>query len=642
MSTICVNTDKCVGCNACVRACPVGDANIARKDENDNLVITIDDDRCIKCGACIRACSHGARSFNDDIDRFLADLKRGEEIAMIAAPAIKIAFDGNWRHALQWLRNQGVKAIYDVAYGADICTWAHIRYLEQHPGAKVISQPCAAVVNYALYHRPELIKSLSPIHSPMLCMAIYMRKVLGFKGKIAAISPCIAKIDEFHQTGLIDYNVTMEHLKKHFQDNNVNLPLVKIYSEFEFDGYQGLEGAIYPKPGGLMRNLQIHKPELSVITSEGPDKLYKDLDIYLEQKKEHLPAVFDVLNCETGCNGGPATGVDYHRFIMNDIMYDVEQYASQVRKKNTSKKGVDKEFEAFDKMLNLNDFIRTYQPLKKTTVNVTEADINRAFEALGKHTEIERNFDCHACGYSSCREMAVALAKGINAKENCYQYIMKTIREERHKVAEVNSEVLQMNQELMEIFGQLTLNIDKVKEEADSIKEAGAKSSNEMSSVAEHMSQLNTLNQNIAEAVKNINSNVEKYADMTQDVEKIAGKINLLSLNAAIEAARAGEAGRGFAVVASNIRELSENSKTSVGSAKKNDEGINNAIEEINVVIKHFNDTVEEMVSIVNSAITNVENTSENSRMIQDSMITVSQIADKVQQVIQQTNSILS
>ena len=642
MSTICVNTDKCVGCNACVRACPVGDANIARKDENDNLVITIDDDRCIKCGACIRACSHGARSFNDDIDRFLADLKRGEEIAMIAAPAIKIAFDGNWRHALQWLRNQGVKAIYDVAYGAEICTWAHIRYLEQHPGAKVISQPCAAVVNYALYHRPELIKSLSPIHSPMLCMAIYMRKVLGFKGKIAAISPCIAKIDEFHQTGLIDYNVTMEHLKKHFQDNNVNLPLVKIYSEFEFDGYQGLEGAIYPKPGGLMKNLQIHKPELSVVTSEGPDKLYKDLDIYLEQKKEHLPAVFDVLNCETGCNGGPATGVDYHRFIMNDIMYDVEQYASQVRKKNTSKKGVDKEFEAFDKMLNLNDFIRTYQPLKKTTVNVTEADINRAFEALGKHTEIERNFDCHACGYSSCREMAVALAKGINAKENCYQYIMKTIREERHKVAEVNSEVLQMNQELMEIFGQLTLNIDKVKEEADSIKEAGAKSSNEMSSVAEHMSQLNTLNQNIAEAVKNINSNVEKYADMTQDVEKIAGKINLLSLNAAIEAARAGEAGRGFAVVASNIRELSENSKTSVGSAKKNDEGINNAIEEINVVIKHFNDTVEEMVSIVNGAITNVENTSENSRMIQDSMITVSQIADKVQQVIQQTNSILS
>ena len=35
---------------------------------------------------------------------------------MIAAPAIKIAFDGNWRHALQWLRNQGVAGVYDVAF----------------------------------------------------------------------------------------------------------------------------------------------------------------------------------------------------------------------------------------------------------------------------------------------------------------------------------------------------------------------------------------------------------------------------------------------------------------------------------------------------------------------------------------------
>lgn len=105
-------------------------------------------------------------------------------MAVIAAPAIKIAFDGNLRHALQWIRNQGVKKIYDVGFGADICTWAHLRYLQMHPNAKVISQPCAAVVNYVLRHKPELIPHLSPIHSPMMCLAIYIRKVLGFRGKI--------------------------------------------------------------------------------------------------------------------------------------------------------------------------------------------------------------------------------------------------------------------------------------------------------------------------------------------------------------------------------------------------------------------------------------------------------------------------
>ena len=278
MSIINVDIDKCVGCNACVRACPVGDANIARIDAEGKLKIMIDDEKCIKCGACIRACSHNARSYIDDTQRFLQDLAGGQEIALIAAPSIKIAFDGNWRHALQWLHNHGIKKIYDVSFGADICTWAHLRYLEKNPGKKLISQPCAAVVNYVQRHKPELFSNLSPIHSPMLCLAVYIKKVIGYRGKIAAISPCVAKIEEFRETGLVDYNVTMEHLKRYFDENGVKLPEVKIFSEFEFDGQQGLEGAIYPKPGGLMSNILTHAPSLNVITSEGTESLYHDME----------------------------------------------------------------------------------------------------------------------------------------------------------------------------------------------------------------------------------------------------------------------------------------------------------------------------------------------------------------------------
>lgn len=642
MSIIGLQEEKCVGCNACVRVCPAGDANIAHMDESGTLRIKIDDDRCIKCGACIKACSHQARYFIDDTEQFISDLKAGKEIAMIAAPAIKIAFDGNWRHVLQWLRNQGVKAIYDVSFGADICTWAHLRYLEKHPDAKVISQPCAAVVNYIEKHKPTLISHLSPIHSPMLCMATYMRKILGFRGKIAAISPCIAKIDEFRETGLIDYNVTMEHLRDFFAENNVDLPKVKIYSEFEFDAHQGLEGAIYSRPGGLMKNLLIHAPEMEVITSEGTEKLYKDLDTYEKEKSKWLPTVFDVLNCENGCNGGPATGVNYNCFAMNDIMHDVERYARKIRKANTTKKGVDKQFDEFDKTLNLDDFLRTYKASVSGTKTVSEKDIENAYLMMDKHTEMDRHFDCHSCGFSSCREMAIALAKGINEKENCHQYMMKSIYNERKKVTSVNEEVLNMNNELVAIFGSLTENINKVKEEAVIIRDAGKESSTEMTNVAIHMGDLKDLNQSIADSLQHINTSIEQYNIMTQDVEKISGKINLLSLNAAIEAARAGEAGRGFSVVASSIRELSDSSKESVGNAKENDEAIQAAIEEVNNVIQKFSNVTADLLEAVNLSIENVERTSEKSVLIEDSMNMVSQIAERVQEVIEQTNAILN
>ena len=644
MSVIQLDKEKCVGCNACVRVCPAGDANIARIDEQGKLTIEIDEEKCIKCGACITACVHKARTYQDDTERFLSDMKKGEEIAIIAAPSIKIAFDGNWRHALQWLRNKGAKKIYDVSFGADICTWAHVRYIQEHPNAKVISQPCAAIVNYALRHQPKLIPHLSPVQSPMMCLAIYMRKVLGFKGKIAALSPCIAKIDEFHETGVIDYNVTMQHFKKYLDEQHVDLPQVKIYSEFEFDDNPGLEGAIYPKPGGLMKNLLIHLPELSVITSEGTDHVYEELEEYLRQvdKNSGIPSVFDVLNCETGCNGGPATGMDYNRFEMNGIMHDVERYARKIRKKNTTKKGVDMQFATFDKELQLTDYIRPYIAHDISKQHVTEAQIEQAYQALGKYTEIDKNFDCHACGYKTCRDMAIAVARGINEKENCHQYMMNTIREEREKVAQINMQVLEINQELSDLFASLNQEIDGVKKEAVKIGELGEVNSEKMNHVADHLTHMNTLNQNISTSMENISVKIGNYKQMTDDVEKIAARINLLSLNAAIEAAKAGDVGRGFAVVAQNIRELSASSKEAVGSAKENESAVRDSMSEVLEVIEHFNTSMNELVESLRETVKNIEITRQDSDSIHQSMYTVVDIAEKVQTMIERTNDILS
>ncbi len=123
------------------------------------------------------------------------------------------------------------------------------------------------------------------------------------------------------------------------------------------------------------------------------------------------------------------------------------------------------------------------------------------------------------------------------------------------------------------------------------IQVTGAKNSGEMQNVSSHMSELNLLNQKIIDAMGNINESVEKYNVMTQDVENIARKINLLSLNAAID---------------------------------------------------KFDSTVGELLTAVAQAIADAKKTSENSGHIQNSMEKVSQIADKVQGVIHETNRILN
>jgi NADH:ubiquinone oxidoreductase subunit F (NADH-binding)/(2Fe-2S) ferredoxin/NAD-dependent dihydropyrimidine dehydrogenase PreA subunit len=54
-----VITDKCVGCTACARSCPVGCITSVVKQPH-----YIDQSRCIKCGACMAKCKFGAISRN--------------------------------------------------------------------------------------------------------------------------------------------------------------------------------------------------------------------------------------------------------------------------------------------------------------------------------------------------------------------------------------------------------------------------------------------------------------------------------------------------------------------------------------------------------------------------------------------------
>jgi signal transduction histidine kinase/CheY-like chemotaxis protein/ferredoxin len=388
----------------------VESASVAFRDERGDIRVRVDAEKCISCGKCVSVCKHGARRFADDTQRFFDDLMAGETISVITAPAIKTNFP-RWRSIIAWLRTLGVARVYDVSLGADICTWAHLRYIEKYDPDTLISQPCPCVVTYIEKHRPELIKYLSPVQSPMGCLAVYMREYAGERGRIAAFSPCIAKSDEFTAIGAIEYNITFASLYKYLEDENIILPGEQ--SGFDRDN-AGL-GAMYPAPGGLKETIEYFTGNaLRVDTAEGK-KLYRLLDEYEQTPVGDRPKILDGLNCEDGCNFGSACVPGKSVFSISAKMYNTRRdlHASRDFEHYRAL------YEEYDAQFDLTRFFREYRSNPLGAVDVAESEIQAAMLKMGKDTYAKQNFNCGACGSETCREMARKIVLGVNLPDNC-------------------------------------------------------------------------------------------------------------------------------------------------------------------------------------------------------------------------------
>ena len=561
---------KCVGCNRCIRTCPVDEANVAYI-ENGITKVKIDHDKCISCGACLPACPHDSRFYVDDTERFFSDLRRGVPISIFCAPAARANLEG-WDQILALLRQMGVNAIYDVSLGADICTWAHIRYIQKNAPESVITQPCPVIVDYIQMYRPELLSYLSPVHSPMLCTAVYMRKYKGVKDKIAAISPCIAKTSEFDQTGdLVQYNITFVKLEEYIKKHRLKLPA----QGADYDHPDSSLGSIYSMPGGLKENVEFMLGTgLRIDKGEGQGVVYRMLDAFAEENRANLPAIFDVLNCAEGCNLGTGCHHDKTFFEVNAAMNNARQAVIS--------RDYDyfvKLYETYDQNLNINDFIRRYQPRPVRRIAYGQKELEMAFVHLNKHDQNSRNFNCGACGSDTCSEMAVKIAKGINTPDCCIQKVFENMQEEHTKV----------------VNWQTT-------------------NAHAITTIEKDIAHIQCLSDDIVGNVGNVGNVINVYESMTEEINKIAMSVHLISMNASIEAARAGEQGRSFTVVAEAIRALAGDTRASTNrimqatvDAKDALESISGLVETIGNAIRQSHESVGDIASSTQQLLTKGE-----------------------------------
>jgi iron only hydrogenase large subunit-like protein/uncharacterized protein YoxC len=599
--------------------------------------VLIDPDLCIGCGNCISVCHHEARLLVDDTASFFSDLKRGDKIIAVVAPAVASVFPNQHLKLNGYLKSLGVEAFFDVSLGAELTVVSYLNYIKTKNPRTVIAQPCPAIVTYIEIYHPELIPYLAPADSPMLHTIKMIREYFPqYKDyKIAVISPCIAKRREFDETGHGEYNVTMFALKNYLKNQTVDLSSKQ---EVAYTGILAERAVQFSSPGGLLDTAERFVPGIRRNTRkiEGLPNIYPyltEIAEVLNDPKAEFPLLIDCLNCEKGCNGGSGTG--NHSVPLDRLESPIRKRSAEHEKKIASlkKKNYEKYHQQLNQFWKRGLYDRHYRNLSGNLVlrHPSEVELTEIYRRMKKFGKADL-YDCGACGYGSCKGMATAIFNGINKPENCAHYTLAVLKEKKdtEELNRLLHEHIGQASDILEgingLVGELHTVIDL---QADAVDRSSAITSEMITAIKDTSKASIEKQEDIRELIENASQSQESMRETIQSVESIsqsvggiaqaikiisaiAANTNLLSMNAAIEAAHAGEAGRGFAVVSGEIRRLSESTRENSQNISKTLKSIINGISvtskqsgdtngRITEMSKEINGIAETMTNLINT-----------------------------------------
>lgn len=419
--------DNCVACNRCITACSIIGANIfVIKD--GKAMMTVNGDKCIHCGRCVKACNHDARKYRDDSERFINDLKNGKKISILLSPSFLYLYGDYAGRILGYLKSIGAGNIYDAGYGAEISVWAHLDYLLKHENdadRAYIGQSCSSINNYLEHYDPKMLKNLIPVHSPLACTVIYARKYLNETAELAYIGPCTSKKDELCGIKMgVEYNVTFSQLIELFEGIDYD------GQSYEFTSESLGFGRLISLAGGFMEIMQFYFPKHeSLLAADGLEELSSGSSFSSEDDNIFIPRFVELISCHGGCVMGPGVSkdeIDYKKVYSK--IYEARQNSLIDDEGRNGYLKNRKDLNDHFAKLNPDDF--AFRPISRyqQSFNVSEYTYDEIYKAMHKDTEVKRTINCGSCGYTTCKEMARAIAYGYNKMENCIHYMNDELR----------------------------------------------------------------------------------------------------------------------------------------------------------------------------------------------------------------------
>lgn len=402
---------KCRDCYKCLRSCPVKAIKVERGVLPNELHARVVAERCILDGRCVDVCPQKAKRVRRDLERVQSMIERGDQLVASVAPSFPAAFPTFAPLQIPAaLRRFGFTAVEETAVGAELVSAEHAR-LAAETDRPLIASSCPAVVNLVEQHYPEAIKFLAPVVSPMIAHGRTLRRRYPGR-KIVFIGPCVAKHHEIEMPGLagaVDVVLTFEELREWLHSAGVAPDSVPAEP---FDGPRPDYARLFPVDGGFLKAAGLSADMLSqrVMVVSGIERCREMIEHFLNDGD--LPQLVEMVACEGGCIGGPLNSNPEDQYARRRRVLDY------VEAQLTASKG-----SPVDASLLPREALQRRYTDRRPVLPEPDEETIRAILAKSGKTRPEDELNCGSCGYTSCRDKAVAVFHGMADPQMCIPYM---------------------------------------------------------------------------------------------------------------------------------------------------------------------------------------------------------------------------
>ena len=410
MSIVYTEREKCKACYACIRCCP---CKAIKVEEGLAQVIK---ERCIACGTCLQVCVPKAKQVESDIGvawQLLGQYPNVIAILSSSFPAALLKCSAG--QLVSALKKLGFSEVMEDSFGAELVGREYTRLLSKDKEKPVLSSNCPAVVTYIEKYHPQLIGNLAPIVSPMIAMGRVVKWQYNPEAKVVFIGPCVAKKAESRDekvAKVIDAVLTFAELKEMFAAKGITPETEK---EESFSGPKPNLGRLFAMSGGLLKvaGLSDDILENDVISAHGRDYVVK---ILREFAGGEISARLVNLHFCHGCIDGPVIDNELSGFRRKEL---VANYAASRADPAQTEKDI-QEYSGID-------LSRKFTIRGVGLPTPSEEEVQGVLKQIGK-AEPMNQINCGACGYATCRELAISVCQGLAEVEMCWPYLLHTLR----------------------------------------------------------------------------------------------------------------------------------------------------------------------------------------------------------------------